>query len=58
MEFVGQLKNEDGINADRKQSMYVFYNFRKNQRNEIKTFSRKCNSIIKDGEFMKKREVN
>ena len=33
-------------------------NFRKNQRNEIKTFSRKCNSIIKDGEFMKKREVN
>ena len=23
MEFVGQLKNEDGINADGKQSMYV-----------------------------------
>ena len=25
--------------------------FRENQRNGIKTFSRKCNSIIKDGKF-------
>ena len=31
-------------------SIYVYFNdFRKNQRNEIDIFSRKCNSIINDG---------
>ena len=49
IELVGKLKNVDGINADG--THYIFHpsNFRKNQRKEVKLFSRMCNSIIKDG---------
>ena len=38
MEFVGQLKNEDGINADRKQSMYVLTILEKIKEMRLKLF--------------------
>ena len=47
IEFVGQLKYTDGVYADGTQSV-CFNDFRKTQRNEIKIFTRKCNSLIKD----------
>ena len=50
IEFVGQLKNTDGVNATGTQSV-CFENFRTNQRNKTKIFSRKHNSIIKDAEL-------
>ena len=50
MEMVGQLKNEDAINADGPESVY-FDDFRKNQRNEINIFSRKYKSIINNGKL-------
>ena len=50
MEMVGQLKNEDAINADGPESVY-FNDFRKNQRNEINIFSRKCKNIINNGKL-------
>ena len=31
--------------------MFALTNFRKSQKNEIKTSLRKCNSIIKDGKL-------
>ena len=50
IEFVGQLKNpDDSVVAN--ESMFVLTILEKNQRNEIKIFSRKCNSIIKDGKL-------
>ena len=50
IEFVGQLKNpDDSVVAN--ESMFVLTILEKNQRNEIKIFSRKCNTIIKDGEL-------
>ena len=46
IEFVGQLKNPDNeIVANG--FIFVLTILEKNQRNEIKIFSRKCNSIIK-----------
>ena len=46
IEFVGQLKNSDNeIVANG--FIFVLTILEKNQRNEIKIFSRKCNSIIK-----------
>ena len=49
-EFVGQLKNMDGVNADG-----FFNDFRKNKRNETKSLSRKCKSLIR---IMKKQQLN
>ena len=54
IEFVGQLKNTDGINADAKQSMFILTileKIRENKSRNIKIFSRKCNGIIKDGKL-------
>ena len=45
IEIVGQLKYEDGINADGTESMSILTISEKNQRKEIKIFLRKCNSI-------------
>ena len=49
-EFVGQLKNMDGVNADG-----FFNDFRKNKRNETKSLSRKCKSLIR---ITKKQQLN
>ena len=46
MEFVGQLENIDGINADGEQSVFILAILEKRQRNETNIFSRKCNSLI------------
>ena len=46
MEFVGQLKNIDGINADGEQSVFILAILEKRQRNETNIFSKKCNSLI------------
>ena len=51
IEIVGQLKNENGVNADGTVSIFVLTILEKNQRNEIKIFSKKCNSIMKDGKL-------
>ena len=49
-ELVGQLKNVDVVNAIG--TIHAcFNNFRKNKRNETKTFSSKWNCLIKDGNF-------
>ena len=40
-------KNIGSINADGVESMFIFKNFRKNQRNKIRMSSKKCNSTIK-----------
>ena len=52
-EFVGQLKKlDDNVNVTddgNDQSMFVLTILEKNKRITIKTLSRKCNSIIKDG---------
>ena len=53
IEFVEQLKHVDGINADGVESMFVLTIF-KNKKNKIKIFSKKCNSIIKDGKLWKR----
>ena len=50
IEFVGQLKNVDGINADGTHNM-VILTILKNERNKIKIFARKRTSIIKDGKL-------
>ena len=50
IEFVGQLKNVDGINADGTQNILIL-TILKNERNKIKIFARKCTSIIKDGKL-------
>ena len=47
IELVGQLKYPDNATADN-ESMFALTNFRKNQRNNVNIFSRKCNSIIKN----------
>ena len=53
IEFVGQLKKLHAkYNAKKIQVMInlcFLNNFTKNQRNEIKHFSRKCNSIMNNG---------
>ena len=50
IKFVGQLKKLDGnYNPEDAGNDQSINNFRKNQRNETKIFSRKCNSLIKDG---------
>ena len=51
IEFVGELKNTDAVNADGTQSMFVLTILEKNQRNETKLFSRKRNSVIKEGKL-------
>ena len=49
IEFVGQLKTlGDGGNAI---SMFVRTILEKNKRNKNKIFTRKCNSIMKDGKL-------
>ena len=51
MECVRKLKNEDGINSDGTQSIFILTIKKKNQRNDINILSRKCSSIIKDGKL-------
>ena len=50
IEFVGQLKNIDGVNADG-----FFDDFRKNKRNKTKSLSMKCKSLIR---IMKRQQLN
>ena len=40
------MKNIDGINADGAGSVFILTILEKNKRNETKSSSRKCNSII------------
>ena len=51
IDLVGQLKTIYGINADGAESMVILAIFEKKLRSKIKTFSRKSNSIIKDGKL-------
>ena len=51
IEFVGQLKNVDGVNADDTQTMFTLTISEKNQRNKTKIFSRKCTGLLKNGEI-------
>ena len=55
IEFVGQLKkldaDDNATDPGNDQSMFLLKLFKKNHRNKIKIFSRKCNSIIKDGQL-------
>ena len=64
IKFVGKLKKlddddddddddyDDGDDDDDEAEIYVYFNdFRKNQRNEVRFFSRKCDSIIKHGKL-------
>ena len=45
--FVAQLKTSDNAIVDN-ESLFILIILEKNERNEIKIFSRKCNSIITD----------
>ena len=38
--------------------MFIFNNLRKNQRNGIEVFPRKCNSVIKDDKLSRSGELN
>ena len=53
IEFVGQLKqldnNGNANDAGNDESTFLLTILEKNQRKNIKIFSRKCNSLIKDG---------
>ena len=49
LELVGQLKKLDNTNANAES--VCLNKFRTNKRSEIIIFSRKCNSIIKDGKL-------
>ena len=57
MDFVGHVKKLDDDDDDNAtdigndRSMFVLIILKKNQRNKINIFSRKCNSIIKDGKL-------
>ena len=54
VEFIGQLKNDDGKILV--VPIYVYLNsFRKNQINETNIFTRKCNSLIKDGRLRRNK---
>ena len=63
IEFVGKLIKLDADDnatdaGDNDQSMFVLTisnNFRKNQRNKTKIFSRTCNSIIKDAKLSRSK---
>ena len=55
IEFVGQLKNEDSLNAGGTQSMFILTIFKKMKKATLKFFSRKCNSIIKDGKLSRSK---
>ena len=63
IEFVGKLIKLDADDnatdaGDNDQSMFVLTisnNFRKNQRNKTKIFSRMCNSIIKDAKLSRSK---
>ena len=55
IEFVGQLKNDDGENADGTQSMFVITILRKNQRDKTKISSRKRDGTIKDGKLSRSK---
>ena len=48
IEFVGQLKECRWYKCSLHTKYVCLNHFRKTERNEIKIFSRKCNSIIKD----------
>ena len=56
---VGRLKrlDNDGNATDAwaDNCIFFFNNFRKNQRNETKNFSRKCNNLIKDDELWRSK---
>ena len=60
IEFVGQLKkldnNYNAADAGIDQSMFFLTVLEKNQRNELKIFSRKCNSIIKDEKLSRSKK--
>ena len=52
-EFIGQLKKLNNKNDD--DESVCLNSFRKNQRKEIKIFSRKFNSIIKDDKLSRSK---
>ena len=59
IEFVGQSKKLDAddsaTDAGDGQSMFGLINFRKHQRNKIKIFSMKCNSITKNDKLSRNK---
>ena len=55
IELVRQLKNADGVNNDETQSMFILTILeKKNQRSEIKIFSRKCKILTKDDKLSRR----
>ena len=54
IEFVRQLNNPD-IKIVPNESMFVLTVLGKKQRDNIKIFSRKCSSIIKDGKLSRSK---
>ena len=55
IELVRQLKNADGVNNDGTQSMFILTILeKKNQRSEIKIFSRKCKVLTKDDKLSRR----
>ena len=54
IEFVRQLNNPD-IKIVPNESMFVLTVLEKKQRDNIKIFSRKCSSIIKDGKLSRSK---
>ena len=54
IEFVGQLRSIDGINADGAESTFVLTTLEKIKETWLK-FSRKCNSISKRWQIMKSK---
>ena len=54
-EFIRQFKNIDGVNT-LPHTIYVgFTDFRENQGNETKIFSRKHSSLIKDSKLLRSK---
>ena len=53
IEFVGKWKNADGVNADGTQSMFILTILEKIKETRLIFFSRKCNSLIKNGKLSK-----
>ena len=51
IEFTGRFKNTDGINSDGTQFIFFFKTLEKNKKSTTKVFSRKRNSLIKDGKL-------
>ena len=49
--MLGNSKSINGVDAHETQSIFALTILKKNQKNEINIFTRKCNSPIKDVEL-------